>query len=198
MTQPRTVIVTSSDRLFAEVVADWLDGLEGWRATAALDGVRALAAIRRSPPHAVLLLGDPGRVDPEALTQQIRRRWPMVAVVAVGARVTQATALPAQADADDLLQELALGHVPVSPPRPEEPDGIALLATLTARERRTLRLLAAGASNREIADVLDISVNTARTHTQNVYTKLGCHNRLEIVRFAARFGLLPPGRGNGA
>jgi DNA-binding NarL/FixJ family response regulator len=37
---------------------------------------------------------------------------------------------------------------------------------------------------------LNLSAHTVRTHTQNLYAKLGVHNRLQLMRFAARHGLV--------
>ena len=59
------------------------------------------------------------------------------------------------------------------------------LSRLTRREREVLALLADGAGNDRIAETLVISPQTARTHVQNLITKLGVHSRLEAAMFAA-------------
>lgn len=79
---------------------------------------------------------------------------------------------------DRLLSELA-----------EERAADRLLASLTARERQVLEAMSRGASRPEIADELAISVDTVRTHTQNVLTKLKVHSSLAAVRVARRAGL---------
>jgi DNA-binding NarL/FixJ family response regulator len=56
-----------------------------------------------------------------------------------------------------------------------------LLALLTPREREVLACLADGAGHREIAETLNMSVNTVRTHLQNLMTKVGAHSALEAV-----------------
>ncbi|MGD2161995.1 MAG: LuxR C-terminal-related transcriptional regulator [Anaerolineales bacterium] len=56
--------------------------------------------------------------------------------------------------------------------------------TLTPREAEVLDLLAEGYSTRRIANVLSISVNTARNHIQNILQKLNVHSRLEAVIYA--------------
>src|SRR6266498_2261810 len=63
-------------------------------------------------------------------------------------------------------------------------------ASLTARERQTLLLLADGASTAEISDRLGVARNTARNHVQRVLTKLGARSKLEAVAIARRDGLL--------
>jgi DNA-binding NarL/FixJ family response regulator len=56
------------------------------------------------------------------------------------------------------------------------------IRSLTRREREVLELLGAGHKNAEIARVLQISGETARTHTQHVYRKLGVSSRGELLR----------------
>jgi DNA-binding NarL/FixJ family response regulator len=63
-------------------------------------------------------------------------------------------------------------------------------ATLTARERQTLGLLADGASTAEVAERLGVAHNTARNHVQRVLEKLGARSKLEAVAIARREGLL--------
>ena len=53
-----------------------------------------------------------------------------------------------------------------------------------------LHLLAEGLSNREIARKLFLSPNTVRTHTHNIYGKLGVHSRMQAVARARKLGLL--------
>ena len=58
------------------------------------------------------------------------------------------------------------------------------------REVEVLRLLAAGKSNREIADALYISLNTVATHVRNILAKTGAANRTETAAYALCHGLL--------
>jgi DNA-binding NarL/FixJ family response regulator len=68
----------------------------------------------------------------------------------------------------------------------------APLARLTPREREVLALLAAGGGNRDIADALYLSPETARTHVRNLLRKLGVHSRADAARLALRSGLGGP------
>ena len=52
-----------------------------------------------------------------------------------------------------------------------------------------LRLLRSDLSGPEIARELLVSLNTFRTHTKNIYAKLGVNNRREAIRRAAELGL---------
>jgi DNA-binding NarL/FixJ family response regulator len=61
---------------------------------------------------------------------------------------------------------------------------------LSDRERSVLELMAAGATNPEIADKLHLSKHTVKEHTSSVYRKLGVRNRTEAVQRAQRLGLL--------
>jgi PAS domain S-box-containing protein len=65
-----------------------------------------------------------------------------------------------------------------------------LEAEITRREAEVLRLLACGASNRDIATTLGISPTTVRNHIEHLLAKLGVHSKLEAVVCAARTGLI--------
>jgi DNA-binding NarL/FixJ family response regulator len=81
------------------------------------------------------------------------------------------------ARATALLEELA------TPAPPAWPAG------LTGREVEVLRLIAAGHSNRAIAQALYISPNTVLRHVSNIFTKTGVANRAEAAAYATRHGL---------
>jgi DNA-binding NarL/FixJ family response regulator len=61
---------------------------------------------------------------------------------------------------------------------------------LTPREREVLALLAEGASNKEIARTLAVSVHTAKFHVASLAEKLGAHSRAEAIAIAIRTGLV--------
>jgi DNA-binding NarL/FixJ family response regulator len=62
---------------------------------------------------------------------------------------------------------------------------------LTPRELAVLRLVAAGQSNRQIAESLGISERTVKVHVTAIFNKLGADNRAQAVALAGRRGLLP-------
>ena len=65
-----------------------------------------------------------------------------------------------------------------------------LIEPLSEREFEVLRLLGTELSGPEIARELLVSLHTIRTHTQNIYSKLGVHNRRAAIRRAEELDLL--------
>lgn len=63
---------------------------------------------------------------------------------------------------------------------------------LTQAERRVAGLVAAGRTNREVADALFTSIRTVEGHLSSVYAKLGIHSRVELSQFAHLFDVGPP------
>lgn len=64
------------------------------------------------------------------------------------------------------------------------------VATLSARQSEILNLIGRGLSNREMADILGISVTVVKEHITSLYAKLGAANRTEAVAIALRKNLL--------
>jgi DNA-binding NarL/FixJ family response regulator len=73
---------------------------------------------------------------------------------------------------------------------PAAPGSADPYEALTDREKQVLKLVAEGRSNKEVAELLGISVKTAMSHREHVMEKLGVHNRTELVRFAIRKGVI--------
>ena len=62
---------------------------------------------------------------------------------------------------------------------------------LTAREREIAELVAAGRTNREVAEQLVLSARTIEAHLRNIYGKLGVRSRVELARAVADGGSDP-------
>ena len=63
---------------------------------------------------------------------------------------------------------------------------------LTEREMEVLKLIAEDQKNKDIADLLSISVRTVQAHRTSIMDKLGAHDRTELVRYAIRKGIIEP------
>jgi two-component system response regulator DesR len=123
-----------------------------------------------SPQTRVLLISGSGRMSPHA------------------ARAAGASGfVPKHLDAREVVAavyRVGLG-LTLFPPKAEQPQ-----ALLSEREREVLDLIAAGATNREIAERLYLSPHTVKEHTSALYRKLRARNRAEAVQRAQRLGLL--------
>jgi DNA-binding NarL/FixJ family response regulator len=62
--------------------------------------------------------------------------------------------------------------------------------TLSDREKQVFKLVAEGSSNKDVANLLEISVKTAMKHREHVMEKLDLHNRTELVRLALKLGVI--------
>lgn len=63
---------------------------------------------------------------------------------------------------------------------------------LTPREREVVKLIAEAYTNREIASILNVAEKTVESHRANVLAKLGMRDRVELVRYAIKKGLVEP------
>lgn len=83
-----------------------------------------------------------------------------------------------------ILRDATTGAI-TTPAGVSRPSG----AGLTARELEVLRLVAAGASNGEIAATLGLSINTVERHLSNIYRKIDARGRADATAYAIRRGL---------
>jgi LuxR family maltose regulon positive regulatory protein len=77
-----------------------------------------------------------------------------------------------------------------APTEDRTPVKQGLIEPLSERELEVLRLLATDLDGPEIARELVVSLNTLRTHTKNIYSKLGVNNRRAAIRRAEELDLL--------
>jgi DNA-binding NarL/FixJ family response regulator len=153
------------------------------------DGIRATARIKGKNPDCQVLVLSPEE-DPELLLLAIEagagayvtKSQPLTDLVSATRSVRQgATLLPSR-----LLGPLIHG---LQQRVHEHDQALRRLSRLSNRELEVLALLTQGADNERIASHLVISPETARTHVQNVLSKLGVHSRLEAAAFVAANGL---------
>jgi two-component system response regulator NreC len=69
-------------------------------------------------------------------------------------------------------------------------DTVDRYETLSEREREIFQLIAEAKSNRDVADILGISVATVETHRSRILQKLDVHNTAELVLYAVRRGVI--------
>jgi DNA-binding NarL/FixJ family response regulator len=186
-----------------EVVGEAADGREAVRLALALE-----------PNVAILDIGMPVLSGIEA-TRQIVRRLPHVAVLVLSMHSEEAFITPAlQAGArgyllkdsadTDLIRgviAVAAGKSFFSPAAAKVmlDDYLRNLAkkgivdrydALSEREREIFQLIAEGHSNKDVADLLSISVATVETHRAHILQKLDVHNTAELVLYAVRRGVI--------
>lgn len=193
-----------------------LEDQRDWRVIAEAGDGRELVrlALELKPDLVVLDVGMPLLNGIEA-TRQIARRAPSVRVLILSmhsdqAYVTQAVHAGARAyilkdsAASELIEAItavAAGKTFFSPPvaqvvfdeyvRSLTDRGVLdRYDSLSEREREVLQLVAEGHSSKEIAGLLSISAATVETHRTHVLQKLGLRNIAEVVRFAARRGIV--------
>jgi two-component system, NarL family, nitrate/nitrite response regulator NarL len=177
----------------------------------ATTGEEAIAEVDRSRPDVILM--DIGLPDQSGLLagRTILERHPDAKIIALTAlsdrsAVDQALRIgfagyltkdTPVAEFVNAVRSAIDGHVVVpqrlAPTRrPSQAEAeIALMASqLSPREREVLALLVQGASGKTVAATLSISLNTVRTHVQNILTKLQVHSRLEAATFAVRHGIV--------
>ncbi len=174
-------------------------GEQPWveRCLAARTGAEALELVKQYQPHVALvdlfLAGESGA----DVCESIRSASPSTRVLLLSGagRMSPAAARAAGAsgfvskdlearDVAAAVRMVGLGMT-MFPPKSDQPAPL-----LTEREREVLEAIAAGATNREIAERLYLSPHTVKEHTSALYRKLRARNRAEAVQRAQRIGLL--------
>ena len=202
-------ILTCDDHsLFREGLRYAIASLDSARGAELLDASTAAEAIATAEAHPDLALAliDLGLPDASGLSliDTFRSRFPHVGIVVISGS-------EAPGHVRSVLDAGALGFIPKSHDReallralgvvlqggiyaPASAMAGAPLPKLTERQREVMRLIAKGLTNREIADALSISANTAKHHVAAVLTALDVTNRAEAVRVMIDQGLIDPTR----
>lgn len=74
--------------------------------------------------------------------------------------------------------------------REESGETATPAGSLTPREREILKLIADGQTNRQIAELLCLSIKTVESHRSNLMAKLGAHDRADLIKYTFRAGLI--------
>jgi DNA-binding CsgD family transcriptional regulator/ArsR family metal-binding transcriptional regulator len=143
----------------------------------------AMLSLQRTDPHRCPYMVPP--IARQALYPVYDQEGNLVSTLAVGID-------PASAPPGESVQQGIKG-----PPEGVEnhggdsrPEDSAMVQPLTARETEVLRLMAEGATNTEIAYLLDISPHTVKSHVIHIFNKLGVNDRTHAAVTAARLSLI--------
>ena len=200
-----TVLIVDDHALLRTGVANIINQEPDLQVIAeAANGVEGIDAFERYHPDVTLLdLRMPVMEGVEAV-RRIRERDPLAKVIILttyDADEDIARALSAGAkayvlkdiSADALIaciHEVLNGKTYLAPAAAAKLAERVTQIQLTPRELATLRLMAEGKSNKEVANELGISERTVKTHLGHLFEKLGVTNRTEAVKVATRRGLV--------
>jgi ATP/maltotriose-dependent transcriptional regulator MalT len=183
ITQGRSELVPEQIRAFHQgVPAEWLSPETGWSITARL--YQALSV--SEPDEALRLLGEAlVAAEPEGWTRtfvdQGASLVPLLQkAVSHGIAPEYAARLLTIIEFEESRRAKGRKHSPLT----------ATYGLLTNRELEVLRLLAAGLSNRQIAERLFISVSTAKVHVHNISEKLNATSRTRAIARARELNLI--------
>jgi len=147
-----------------------------------LDGVQAIHEIgRRAPDTRVLVLS---MYDERSYVRNALQAGALGYVLKNAIDVDLVSAVKAVAAGGRFLSP-PLSFQDLESAEPDDP-----LERLTQRERQILQLIAQAHSNKEIANLLSISVNTVNVHRTNLMHSLNLHSTAELVLFAVQKGLV--------
>jgi two-component system, NarL family, response regulator LiaR len=174
------------------------------------DGLEAVERVRECQPDVILMDLSMPKLDGIGAITAIRQEQPRARVLVLTSFVEDEKVFAAlkagalgyllkESSPDDLLRGIRAIHRGESWLHPaialklvrelSEPQATALDGPLTERELEVLRLVARGLSNKVIADLLEISERTARTHVSNILEKLHLANRTQATLYALKKGL---------
>jgi DNA-binding NarL/FixJ family response regulator len=185
----------------------------------AADGIEALEVVRSRRVDVVLMDLRMPHLDGIAATEQITAELPQTRIVALTTFDLDEYAFPAiragasgfllkDARAEEIVDAIRIvhaGHGVVSPSttrrliehvatsRDHGAGPAPVLEKLTPREAETLREIATGDTNAEIARHMHLSEATVKTHVGHVLAKLGLRDRVQAVVLAYESGLVRPG-----
>lgn len=201
-----TVLLADDHQLVRRGFRRILEDEPGFRVVGeASNGLEAIELAERHQPKVVVMDMSMPELDGVQATKEIRRRVPATAVLVLSMYPEEnyiRNAFDAGAkgyllknaievDLTTAVRTVAAGGQYSSPglaARSAEVDDN--YEQLTQRERQVLQMIAQGKSNKEIAAILSLSVNTVSVHRANLMETLGIHRTAELVLFAVKKGLV--------
>jgi DNA-binding NarL/FixJ family response regulator len=143
-----------------------------------MEGVEAVRQIRARDPRALVIVLTTYDRDDE-ISQALK----------AGAKAYVLKDIAAD-ELVDCIRKVLAGKTYIAPAAAAKLAEGFTRVQVTPREMATLRLLADGKSNKEIANALDISERTVKTHLAHLFEKLGVTSRTEAIKVATRRGLV--------
>jgi DNA-binding NarL/FixJ family response regulator len=209
------VLIVEDERLLAEMLAEVIAGESDMLVVGVAGTVAAATALAARQPDVVLMDYRLPDGTGATATRAIKARWATARVVMLSALRDDETLMESvQAGADGFLTKGSAIDEVVAAVRRAQAGEVLLPAAviaeiarrvadarahgpaatrapeLTGRELEILQVLATGASTQAMCELLSVSPNTLRTHTEHILHKLGVHSKLEAVVYGLRHGLL--------
>jgi NarL family two-component system response regulator LiaR len=208
------VLLADDKEVFREGLARLLEEQEHIEVVSRCsNGRQAIEKAKEIRPDVVLIDSNISNCDSKEATREIKESSPKVQVAMLTDCENQEELFSAiesgatgyllkDMKVDDLVKSVDLigkGEVVVSPPlseklvgkfasmRQKEPER---QTGLTQQELEIVKLLAKGATNKEIAETLFVTENTAKVHLKNILGKLGLRNRQQVAAYAVQQGLV--------
>jgi len=194
----RIMVVDRDARFRASLLA--LVQNAGYEASGVECGDEAVTRALAEPPDVAVVSVELAGISGLEVCRRLRAALPGIGIILVSESRTEsldrATGLLIGADdylartfgADELLASILALTRRVNGRPAAVPAPAALRAGLTSREQQVLTLLAGGASQAEIAEMLVISTKTVAAHIDHILQKLGVHSRAQAVAVAYRDG----------
>lgn len=209
------IIIADDHAMIRQGVRSVLESVPGWVVSGEADNGRAAVELARAtaPDIAILDITMPDLNGVDAiriLKDDVPKIKVLILTMHESDALAQAVAMAGgngyllKSDASEMLTEAikslaagepfvssqSLSKAPKLGTSSQEPNPKPKL--LSSREREIVQLLAEGKSNKQVAEILQISHSTAETHRKRILLKLRLHSTADLVRYAIRNQLIPP------
>ena len=216
MGEKKRIVIAEDHRILREGLKSLLASKPEFEVVGeAEDGLDAISIVRESKPDLVLLDLSMPRLDGLSAIRDIKKVSPETRILALTIHTDEDYVLEAFNEGADGYclkdagrAELLMAIESIFSGKPYFSPGIAdkvldgylegrqkikstsAWETITRREREVLKLIGEGYKNKEIADLLFISVKTVEKHRSNIMKKLDLHNAATLTAYAIEKGLV--------
>jgi DNA-binding NarL/FixJ family response regulator len=218
---PYRILLADDHDLFREGLASLINSQDDMQVVGqALDGLEAYALARDLRPHLIVMDINMPVCDGMEATRLIRSEWAEARILILTVHDEDKKLFEAvksgacgyilkstnSADFLRAVRSALVGEAPLPPKlatslleefarlasKPEPASSGGETSELTYREREVLEHIAAGASDKDIASQLNISLHTVKTHVRNILSKMQAANRHQAADLALREGWIKP------